>query len=170
MRLVDWQIAQLQRNCPVIEPYEAALMTEDPVFGKVLPYGQAANGYVLRLAPTCAVVNYRVAADPKSPPQPSAIHGLNFVPQQSYVMALTIETVQVPSGFVGRLELLDEYQLCGLRLVVPEIPHHRPERVLMALVNPMAVPVWLYHNEGVAKLILEVAPLEARRAVAARGE
>lgn len=163
MRLVDWQIAVLQKQVPIIDPYEEALITEG-LNGKVLPYGLAGDGYVLRLSPAAAVMHYRVSVDPKHLPKVSEVHRLNFIPQMSCLMGLTVETVHMPAGYVGRLELVDEYALAGLRLLAPEIPGEFEGRVVISVINPLVVPVWIYFGEGVAKLAIEnTPPLESRK-------
>ncbi len=163
MRLVDWQIASLQKRHHVIDPYETVLVRELPR-GAALPFGQARDGYVLRLSATSALASYRITIDPKELPKPSDVNGLNFIPPQACLMALTMENVVVPRGYTGRLELVQEYAMCGLSLVVAELYGGVQEgRVLVTLVNPMAVPVLLHHGEGVVKLVLsDEAPLPAR--------
>ncbi len=158
MKLVDWQIVSLQKRHHVIEPYEGALVRELP-YGTAIAYGQARDGYVLRLSETCAVASYSVTVDPKHPPKSTDAHGLQFVPAQSCLMALTKERVCLPRGFRGHLELVQQYALCGLQLVRHEMLGGVQEgQVVVSLVNPLQVPVWLHHGEGVALLVIEEAP------------
>lgn len=163
MRLVDWQIASLQKRQNVIDPYEGALIRELPT-GPAIAYGQARDGYVLRLSPTSAVTNFRAIADPKYLPKPEESMGLNFVPPQSCMMALTVESVALPRGYTARLELIPQYATCGLTMVPVELPGGgQPGRVLATLINPMASRVVLYHGEGFVKLIVsDEAPLLSR--------
>lgn len=163
MKLVDWQIESLQKRRHVIEPFEGALVRELAT-GPAMAYGLARDGYVLRLSSTSAVANYRMTVDPKYLPKPNDTHGLNFIPAQSCMMALTVETVTLPRGYTGRLELTQEYALTGLQLVAPELMGGTDGcRVLVTLINPMAVPIVLYHGEGIAKLVIaDEAPLEPR--------
>lgn len=163
MKLVDWQIASLQKRKHVIEPFEEVLVRELTT-GPAMAFGLARDGYVLRLSSTSAVANYRGTVDPKYLPKANETHGLNFIPPQSCMMALTVETVELPRGYTGRLELTQEYALTGLRLVAPELAGGAQGcRVLVTLINPMAVPIVLYHGEGICKLtITDEAPLEPR--------
>lgn len=164
MRLVDWQIASLQKRTHVIDPYEAALVRETPT-GTALAYGQARDGYVLRLSATSALSNYLLVGtlDPKRPPKATDVHGLSFIPPTTCLMALTVESVRVPRGYIGRLELIPEYEVCGLHLATHDLLGGAHEgRVLISLVNTMSIPVWLYHGEGVAKLVLSEAPFPSR--------
>ncbi len=162
MRLVDWQYASLQKRNHVIEPYEGALVRELPT-GKAIAYGQERDGYVLRLSETCFIASYAVTVDPKHPPKPTDARGLHFVPSQSCLMALTMEHVQIPRGYRGHLELVTEYAICGLHLVRQEILGGvQSGPVVVSLVNPLLVPVWLHHGEGVARLVLEEAPYLSR--------
>lgn len=167
MRLVDWQIAQLQKNRPVIDPFEAALIREDVTYGRMLPYGLVSDGYILRLSQASAVVSYRGTVDPKRSSMAVEVSGLNFIPQQSCMLGVTIEAVHLPLGFLGRLELVHDYGVCGLHLVAPEIlgaDGGHPVRAVFTIVNPLSVPVWLYYGEGAVKLTIEEAPLGSRRA------
>lgn len=164
MKLVDWQIASLQTRRHVIEPFEGALVRELPG-GPALPFGLAHDGYILRLSSTSAVANFRTTVDPKYLPKPNDTHGLNFIPPQSCMMALTMENVAVPPGYTGRLELTQQYSLCGLQMVPMEMIGgvSRTERIMITLINPMAVPIMLYPGEGICKLVLaDEAPLEPR--------
>lgn len=161
MKLVDWQIESLQKRRHIIEPFEGAFVREMAT-GPAIPFGLASDGYVLRLSSTSAVANFRATVDPKYLPKPNDTHGLKFIPSQSCMMALSVEVIDLPPGYTGRLELTQEYALTGLQLVAPELIGP-VGRVLVTLINPMAVPIILYHGEGIAKLtITDEAPLEPR--------
>lgn len=172
MRMVDWQIAQLYKQHRMIEPYESALVTETPK-GTAIPYGQDEDGYILRISRTSCLTNFGTGAavDPKHLPIPSEVHGLSFVPPATCLLALTVEEVQIPSGYCARLELLPQYAMAGLMLAQWSLPPRHPrERLAISLVNHMVSPVWLYLEEGVVKLVLEeVATLSREEGDQQRG-
>lgn len=162
MRLVDWQISSLHKRHHVLDPYEPMLVRETPD-GPSIAYGLARDSYVLRLSTTAAAITYSGATvDPKRPPRATDVSGLRWIPAQSCLMALSMEHVQIPRGYVARAELVQEYAMCGVQLVVPELIGGHDGRVLLSLVNPLMVPIWVYHGEGVARLVIEDAPLPSR--------
>ena len=165
MLLNDKEISILAEN-DLIFPFVAEKNRELPNGTKALSYGLSHAGYDLSLSPKgFMVINNNApieALDVKAfnkelmvEAEPIEQNGSTFfvLPPFSYALGVSVELLTMPSNIMGLTDGKSTYARQGTIINVTPIEPGWSGHLTICIVNPLAVPVRIYANEGIVQVM-----------------
>lgn len=156
--LADWQIRDLVK----IEPFEEGLSRPG-----VISYGLSSYGYDLRLGRKFKVFSnvHCGVVDPKNFDARSFVDieaDYCLIPPNSFALAETVETVEVPRNTVGICMGKSTYARCGIIVPMTPLEPSWIGKVTIEISNTTPLPAKVYAGEGVAQVLFLVGDCECR--------
>lgn len=128
---------------------------------RVISYGELSHGYDLRLGrefkiTRCTKTNNAIL-DPKETNKSAFIETESedflLIPPHGFVMAKSIETVNVPANITALVTTKPEYIKCGLEVIQVVLEGVWEGKIDLGLKNNTDFPIKVYVLEGIARII-----------------
>lgn len=142
---------------PMIDPFEAQQVKEDPALGKVISYGLSSFGYDVRLGTQFKIFNGRFVVDPKNfdargfdtvnTGEPVTIAANSFVLGQSF------EYIRMPRDTIAICLGKSTYARCGIVVNVTPLEPEWEGHITIEISNTTPNAAIVYPLEGICQLL-----------------
>ena len=147
--LADWQI----RKDVKIVPF-----AEESLRSGVVSFGVSSYGYDVRVGRHFKVFTnvHTAIIDPKNF-NPSAFIDMEadfcLIPPNSFVLAETVETFEIPRDVLAICVGKSTYARCGILVNVTPLEPEWRGRITIEISNTTPLPAKIYANEGIAQIV-----------------
>lgn len=155
----DHWIRDMALNHKMIEPFEAEQIKRSEDGERLISYGTSSYGYDVRCGRDFKVftnINSAIV-DPKNF-DPEGFHDVRdvdscLIPPNSFALASTIETFQIPADVLAICVGKSTYARCGIIVNVTPLEPEWAGQVTLEFSNTTTLPARIYAGEGVAQLL-----------------
>jgi dCTP deaminase len=149
----DWWIKQMAQECGMITPFVDGQKRDG-----VISYGLSSYGYDARLADEFKIFTnvHSTVVDPKCLDDRSMVDfkgDVCIIPPNSFVLARTVETFNVPRKVLVTCIGKSTYARCGLIVNVTPLEPEWRGVVTLEISNTTPLPAKVYANEGICQFL-----------------
>lgn len=147
--LADWQIKKEIKIEPFVESQQSK---------GVISYGVTSYGYDTRLGSKFKIFTnvYGEIVDPKNFSSKAFVDMEGdecIIPPNSFVLAETVETFEIPRDILAICVGKSTYARCGLIVNVTPLEPEWKGKITIEISNTTPLPARIYANEGIAQII-----------------